>query len=103
PASVSPSLYPLSLHDALPILRRCERGAACLGRAVPRQARVLVAYVCRARVPAADPARDAARAASLPRRSEAPHPVSGDPPDDGRSEEHTSELQSRFDLVCRLL
>src|SRR5438067_4303706 len=22
---------------------------------------------------------------------------------DGRSEEHTSELQSRFDLVCRLL
>src|SRR5207249_6891149 len=26
---------------------------------------------------------------------------SSDPP--GRSEEHTSELQSRFDLVCRLL
>src|SRR5207249_9143235 len=24
-------------------------------------------------------------------------------PRDGRSEEHTSELQSRFDLVCRLL
>src|SRR5204862_946128 len=24
-------------------------------------------------------------------------------PDDGRSEEHTSELQSRRDLVCRLL
>src|SRR2546421_4055588 len=24
-------------------------------------------------------------------------------PDDGRSEEHTSELQSRSDLVCRLL
>src|SRR5437868_9785092 len=24
-------------------------------------------------------------------------------PDDSRSEEHTSELQSRFDLVCRLL
>src|SRR5437868_13116614 len=24
-------------------------------------------------------------------------------PDGGRSEEHTSELQSRFDLVCRLL
>src|SRR5699024_12278559 len=23
--------------------------------------------------------------------------------DEGRSEEHTSELQSRFDLVCRLL
>src|SRR5699024_12743769 len=25
------------------------------------------------------------------------------PQDDDRSEEHTSELQSRFDLVCRLL
>src|SRR5438067_9071541 len=27
----------------------------------------------------------------------------GDGPDARRSEEHTSELQSRFDLVCRLL
>src|SRR5699024_8835080 len=30
---------------------------------------------------------------------ERPVPIAGD----GRSEEHTSELQSRFDLVCRLL
>src|SRR5438067_7000374 len=29
--------------------------------------------------------------------------IAGDGVDDGRSEEHTSELQSRFDLVCRLL
>src|SRR5207249_11503626 len=29
-----------------------------------------------------------------------PHPQQADPV---RSEEHTSELQSRFDLVCRLL
>src|SRR5207249_10849692 len=28
---------------------------------------------------------------------------SGTSPDGNRSEEHTSELQSRFDLVCRLL
>src|SRR5699024_11251117 len=27
----------------------------------------------------------------------------GDEAGEGRSEEHTSELQSRFDLVCRLL
>src|SRR6266511_6421508 len=27
----------------------------------------------------------------------------GDPPADGRSEEHTSELQSRENLVCRLM
>src|SRR5437868_14085441 len=30
-------------------------------------------------------------------------PVPGSGPRSGRSEEHTSELQSRFDLVCRLL
>src|SRR5215475_15549798 len=41
-----------------------------------------------------------ARSISLPcresRETTAPHP-------DGRSEEHTSELQSRENLVCRLL
>src|SRR5699024_11860678 len=30
-------------------------------------------------------------------------PQAGTPGAPGRSEEHTSELQSRFDLVCRLL
>src|SRR5438067_7256087 len=35
------------------------------------------------------------RAASRPARTRVPRA--------GRSEEHTSELQSRFDLVCRLL
>src|SRR5437868_12217109 len=34
-----------------------------------------------------------------PRRRQQNHDVRGR----GRSEEHTSELQSRFDLVCRLL
>src|SRR5699024_12530800 len=32
-----------------------------------------------------------------------PAPVEGTEHAFGRSEEHTSELQSRFDLVCRLL
>src|SRR5437868_13231902 len=36
-------------------------------------------------------------------RSEVVHHVSGAGVGDRRSEEHTSELQSRFDLVCRLL
>src|SRR5437868_12504104 len=54
-------IYTLSLHDALPILRR-PAPAVHTGRDVG---------------PAAGPA--------------------------SRSEEHTSELQSRFDLVCRLL
>src|SRR5690349_21925194 len=48
--------------------------------------------------------RSAARVAAQPLIGEAegsgagPRPVGG-----GRSEEHTSELQSRRDLVCRLL
>src|SRR5699024_4895549 len=32
-----------------------------------------------------------------------PHPTPWSQSHEGRSEEHTSELQSRFDLVCRLL
>src|SRR5437588_8394718 len=56
-------IYPLSLHDALPICRGGRR------RRVPPPA---------GRRPAAGRRR-------------------------GRSEEHTSELQSHSDLVCRLL
>src|SRR5206468_12325312 len=37
-----------------------------------------------------------------PAGDRAPWPI-GDHPSQGRSEEHTSELQSRSDLVCRLL
>src|SRR5437868_10586847 len=76
-----PHLYPLSLHDALPIL---ASAALSRDRALPEN------RVCSRRI-----ARSAERA-----RWGAP-----DPPQRGavRSEEHTSELQSRFDLVCRLL
>src|SRR5437868_9690506 len=63
-------LYPLSLHDALPIL------------GLPPPAAIRVALRSTA-VSSHVPTRDATQ-----RR---------------RSEEHTSELQSRFDLVCRLL
>src|SRR5437868_11176244 len=41
------------------------------------------------------------RATPPPRRCRPPSP--GPPARPARSEEHTSELQSRFDLVCRLL
>src|SRR5256886_11404196 len=37
------------------------------------------------------------------RGPEHPHPVAGDREADPRSEEHTSELQSQSNLVCRLL
>src|SRR3712207_8807039 len=73
-------IYTLSLHDALPI--------------------------CRADPP--DSHRPTARrwssrrgARSRPRTSTGP--VSGRSVRSGRSEEHTSELQSRQYLVCRLL
>src|SRR3712207_8575616 len=70
-------IYTLSLHDALPIWlpRRRHRG-------VPRRRR---------------------RLDLLPRGQ---HPAPGRAPGlggDQRSEEHTSELQSRQYLVCRLL
>src|SRR5207249_12167957 len=68
-----PAIYTLSLHDALPIYRRDLQHRA---RGPDR-----AAALRRAR-----PAGDA-----LARLL------------DHRSEEHTSELQSRFDLVCRLL
>src|SRR3712207_8071323 len=82
-------IYTLSLHDALPICGRSATGAPCCapptgprtgaGRDRPRPG-----------------SRSGAPAASLHR-----HPAQ-DPGAD-RSEEHTSELQSRQYLVCRLL
>src|SRR5207249_12045676 len=86
-------LSTLSLHDALPISvaagvcrrrrRRRDRGRD-RGRRVPPQRAEDRDRCCASR---AHRAHDRSRAG--PRRR--------------RSEEHTSELQSRFDLVCRLL
>src|SRR3712207_8922924 len=73
-------IYTLSLHDALPISR--ERGRRSAGPSRPRPGTWL-----------ARTSRAAGRPADRPRR-----PNRAD-----RSEEHTSELQSRQYLVCRLL
>src|SRR5687768_18348590 len=62
-------IYTLSLHDALPILQRCQ--AAIPGR-LPGSVQEVARW-----------------------------PIGGGP--GARSEEHTSELQSRLHLVCRLL
>src|SRR2546427_3238319 len=72
-------IYTLSLHDALPIWSRWEtpRAACPAGGARGRGPRGWLAH-CRGAAP--------------PRRHTAP-----------RSEEHTSELQSQSNLVCRLL
>src|SRR5438105_15264056 len=64
-ATLTPAIYTLSLHDALPI----SRGGTARG--------------------SPGPPASAADGGSARR--------------DTRSEEHTSELQSRVDLVCRLL
>src|SRR3712207_8074878 len=72
-------IYTLSLHDALPIsrvVRRCHRVQA-RGRVRPRRRPVHL------------------------RRD--PHAALCGARDRARSEEHTSELQSRQYLVCRLL
>src|SRR5437868_10100564 len=75
-ATATPEIYTLSLHDALPICGRRRLGQeGQLGRRA------------RHREPAARSGRGARPGHE--RRV--------------RSEEHTSELQSRFDLVCRLL
>src|SRR5699024_12609982 len=85
-----PGLSTLSLHDALPILR------------------VLAMVVEDVDVVQAQPGQGLIERAQqvLPRAAvpegAVPHAVPG-LGGDHRSEEHTSELQSRFDLVCRLL
>src|SRR5438874_4872132 len=78
----TPEIYTLSLHDALPISRnRRPAGSICrITRPHRRESRRLFRFRIH-------PDRFGARATG--QRT--------------RSEEHTSELQSRRDLVCRLL
>src|SRR5207249_11692885 len=91
PTPPPPHIYTLSLHDALPISQEEHLFVRGLRR---------------------DHDADGTRV-TVPREvGEAPRRLAnlardGDPGAVGivvsRSEEHTSELQSRFDLVCRLL
>src|SRR5207249_7501747 len=85
-------LYTLSLHDALPISLHsgdARRAAAARAAASIRS--------FSARLSQGGPASLLCRLCGLRRDRSRPEWGSG------RSEEHTSELQSRFDLVCRLL
>src|SRR5206468_10838157 len=84
-------IHPLSLHDALPI---CEPRGCC---AHARCRKALKGARQRARLPAALMARPQPLPWAQARSSGWPTSFSA------RSEEHTSELQSRSDLVCRLL
>src|SRR5205823_9255985 len=98
-----PDLYSLSLHDALPISQlrdpggeagRPARGGAAPGARDPRQPRG--AGAGRVGPPGAGRPAAAALGAARTVRRTASETV-------GRSEEHTSELQSLAYLVCRLL
>src|SRR5690606_41583895 len=91
-APALPSIYTLSLHDALPISRRrigIRRTLRRLALGLDRHPRHHRRRAGHLRIP---PGRPRPAAALDPR-----------PPDPARSEEHTSELQSRENLVCRLL
>src|SRR3712207_8321191 len=76
-------IYTLSLHDALPISAVQGQDPRALGRPGPAGHLLLVGGRLRQQV--------------HPRRA------GGRPQQRRRSEEHTSELQSRQYLVCRLL
>src|SRR5207253_6454993 len=85
-------IYTLSLHDALPILEQVQRvwsrSRAALSAFAPYCVRRPVGSPVT--IPTLGPSRDEVKYV----REDA---------GDGRSEEHTSELQSRGHLVCRLL
>src|SRR5207302_9337899 len=80
-------IYTLSLHDALPILRYRPPSARSRGTRPPVPAHARPCRYGRRRSP------------PCPGPSASPAPPRTRP----RSEEHTSELQSRENLVCRLL
>src|SRR5690606_39382335 len=86
-----PAIHTLSLHDALPI---CDGDHRQVGQHVPDRA------VDRPG-PALPPGRHRLGHAAGP-PLQAPGLLDA-PPRHLRSEEHTSELQSRENLVCRLL
>src|SRR5207248_9077345 len=83
-------IYTLSLHDALPIL--VDRGVRPnAGFAEARRLRSHVGIEGCSIKATSRPKADAADLVGIGFSR------------DGRSEEHTSELQSPYDLVCRLL
>src|SRR5204863_9006900 len=102
-APPSPALYPLSLHDALPI---SDLEAWAEHRALEAGGRVGVAdeTIREHERRAVDRSRLRNAIAELAGAPQILHGGLGRPGQlRYRSEEHTSELQSRRDLVCRLL
>src|SRR5437773_6718789 len=88
----------LPLHDALPIFD-------VSGRSLGSGSHVVFSLLMKAK--ATTPANQPLRIVADPADLDPAHQIllSADPPANpvGRSEEHTSELQSHHDLECRLL
>src|SRR5699024_12864902 len=84
-------IYTLSLHDALPIFIANE-----LVLLITKSRHMYIVSQVRAQKP--EFCERAFATAQTQRATKTSHSQSSI-----RSEEHTSELQSRFDLVCRLL
>src|SRR5262249_58152193 len=98
PHTPPPALHPLSLHDALPISSagRASRAAdwPCTTATTPSRPTSRAGRSTPPRTPTATSSRS----------STTPSPSrSGGGRTGPRSEEHTSELQSLTNLVCRLL
>src|SRR5690606_42078212 len=84
----TPEIYTLSLHDALPIFRQTGRPVSAAASSAPSRVSERTSLISPA------PSRaDSRMTAGVEVSTEMMT----------RSEEHTSELQSRENLVCRLL
>src|SRR5205085_4176275 len=95
-----PALYTLSLHDALPISRECTVDTDCgTGKCYNIPGALNGKQYCVARCSTATTCRHPGYACAFD------GPIGGVcwPNGNFRSEEHTSELQSQSNLVCRLL
>src|SRR5690606_41972184 len=89
----TPDIYPLALHDALPISSPAQRALSLLVRREHSRPELTRKLLARG-VAEADAAEAVARMAEAGWQDDQRF---------ARSEEHTSELQSRENLVCRLL
>src|SRR5262249_59608608 len=99
-APPTPEIHTLPLHDALPISMSARSTLARAASPAMRPAGN-TAHVAYAKAHARSHVR--ARIPAPVRMRAAPKSVSAIPTSRARSEEHTSELQSLTNLVCRLL
>src|SRR5207253_6316899 len=101
-ASLSTQISSLSLHDALPISRLLFPSLRfCI--ISPFIDPPVMTPLARAVVLANEPVEPLPRCGRRGRTSSRPHSRASRQLHSTRSEEHTSELQSRGHLVCRLL